>query len=494
MQGLPVDWYEGLFLRPHHFQALERYWTELNHTSHQWSLPFHYGLQALEFSPEALANYQFEVYRLHARMRDGTLVALDAGDEPDRLDLREAVRQSESEQQEKLAVDLQEAFESQVSVQVYLAIPRMKLGRPNVQTGRSDGDARYSRSMILVQDENRSGHEQEVQFRRLNARLLLSTQDQSGYEVLPIAQIKRAGDSRARPQIDQDYIPPVISVDAWPGLGRDIVRAVYDIIGQKIDVLSQQVRDRNIGFAATDASDINRMMMLAELNAAYATLAALAFSGGVHPFTAYVQLCQIVGRLAIFSDRRRAEDIPHYDHEDLARIFRVIRLQIEALIRGVSEYEYQQRFFIGAGLGMQATLEPSWFHADWKWYIGVNKGEMTEQDCRDLLTPGELDWKLGSSRQVEILFKQRAEGLQLQPVGHVVRALPERPDWIYYEVVQREGPVWQDVQETQTLAMRFKDSLIVNRDKFQGSRTVVVQTRGRNAELQFALFAVPTRA
>lgn len=143
---------------------------------------------------------------------------------------------------------------------------------------------------------------------------------------------------------------------------------------------------------------------------------------------------------------------------------------------------------------MQASLEPRWFHADWQWYIGVNKGELTEQECRDLLAPGELDWKLGSSRQVEILFKRRAEGLQLRPMDRVVRAMPNRPDWIYYEVVKRDNPAWRDVQETQSLAMRFKDSLIANRDRFQGNRSVIVQTRGRNVELQFALFAVPTRA
>ena len=143
---------------------------------------------------------------------------------------------------------------------------------------------------------------------------------------------------------------------------------------------------------------------------------------------------------------------------------------------------------------MQAALDPSWFHADWKWYIGVNKGDMTEQECRELLQPGELDWKLGSSRQVEVLFKRRAEGLQLRPVGRVVRALPNRPDWIYYELDKREGSAWRDVQETQTLAMRFKDSLVANRDRLQGNRTVIVQTRDGNVELQFALFAVPARA
>jgi type VI secretion system protein ImpJ len=494
MRHLPVDWYEGLFLRPQHFQAQERYWSEWQGTSHQWDFPFHYGLKSLDFSPEALADYQFEVRRLHARMRDGTIVAFDTGQEPDRVDLHAALREADALEEQRLGVGLQAAFESQAKVRVYLAVPRVSLGRPNIQTGAADTSIRYLRATMAVPDENRSGHEQELQFRRVNAQLKLSNQDVSGYEVLPIAQIQRTGgDVRARPEIDPEYIPPVIAIDAWPGLGRDLVRGLYDIIGRKIDVLSQQVQERNIGFSSAEASDLNRMMMLVELNGAHATMGISAFCGGVHPLPAYIELCQLAGRLAIFAEERRSQEIPPYDHENLGPIFRLIRQRIEALINSVQEYEYEQRFFVGVGLGMQAALDPRWFHADWKWYIGVNKGELTEQECRELLQPGEMDWKLGSSRQVELLFTRRIEGLQLRPVGRVVRALPNRPDWIYYEVIKREGAAWRDVQETQTLGMRFKDSLIVNRDRFQGNRTVVVQTRNGNVELQFALFAVPTR-
>ncbi|MBW3598204.1 MAG: type VI secretion system baseplate subunit TssK [Planctomycetes bacterium] len=485
MRNPPVHWQEGLFLRPHHFQVAERHWMEAAQTSQQWDLPYHYGLHAIEFSREALANHQFQVHRLHARMRDGTLVSLEAGQEPDRLDLKESIEQAAS-----ASADLEEAFVKQPVVRVYLAVPKLKLGRANVHAG--DGEARFAEATTTVPDESGGGNEQEIQVRRLNAKLLLSTQDLSGYEVLPVAQIKRASEGEARPQIDQEYIPPVLSIDAWPGLGRDIVRAVYDILGKKIEVLSHQVSDRAIGFAAADAGDVNRMLMLAELNAAYAALAVIAFAQGVHPLVAYTELCRVVGQLSIFSEERRPEDIPPYDHEDLARIFRLIRDRIERLINTVRDYEYEQRFFAGAGMGLQVTLEPKWFNSNWQWYIGVNKGDLTQQDCRELLSPGYLDWKLGSSRQVEILFKHRAEGLRLSPLDRPVRALPARPDWMFYEV-PRDGAAWRDVQETQTLAIRLRDSLIANLDRLQGERRLVVSARGRTVELQFALFAVPTR-
>ena len=39
--------------------------------------------------------------------------------------------------------------------------------------------------------------------------------------------------------------------------------------------------------------------------------------------------------------------------------------------------------------------------------------------------------------------------------------------------------------------MRLTDSLIVNRDKLQGERNIVVAAGGKHVNLQFALFAVP---
>lgn len=487
MRNLPVHWHEGLFLRPQHFQAADRHWTELFHTSEQWDHAYSYGIHELKISAEALANHRFEVQHLHARMRDGTLVSLDLGQEPDDVNIKEDLGGLKS-----AMAGLEEAFESETRIRAYLAIPKLRMGSANLSTPHGDSDARYVASYLSMQDESQGGNDHEIELKSLNVRVLLSTQDLSGYEVLPIAQIKRAGEGEAAPQIDESYIPPVLSIHAWPGLGRDIVRAVYDMIGQKIEVLSQQVVNRGVGLDSRHPGDMERILMLGQLNSAYSTLSVLAFAHGVHPFVAYVELARIVGQLAIFTPDRREADIPAYDHEDLARIFRDLKQRIEKAIFAVRDYEYQQRFFVGVGMGMQVSLEPRWFHSDWQWFIGVHKGDLSEQEVRDLLSAGQLDWKLGSARQVELLFKRRAEGLVLRPVDRTIRALPSNQDWVYYEVARRDTPAWRDVQETETLGMRLQDSLILNRDRLQGNRELVVNVNGRRTQLEFALFAVPS--
>ena len=488
MKNLPVHWYEGLFLRPHHLQAADRYWTELIQTSSRWNCAYDYGVYAFEFSKEALANHQLDVQVLKARLRDGTMVDLELGQQPDRVDLKPPIGEVST-----LVAELSEAFQNESLIRVYLAVPKLKLGRNNTATHEQDGSTRYFETRLALADENRGGHEQEVQLREMRVKLVLSTQDLTGLELLPIAQIKRASEGEASPELDADYIPPVLSINSWPALGGDIVRALYDVIGRKMEVLSQQISSRGMGRDSHDPGDLDRISMLEKLNEAYATLSILAFAQAIHPLVAYTELCRILGSLSIFTEERRAVDIPAYDHEDLARIFKEIKIRIEDILRSVRDYEFEQRYFLGVGLGMQASLESTWFHSNWEWCIGVKKGDLSVPECRNLLSPGVLDWKFGSSRQVENIFLRRSEGVHLRPLERTIRALPVRPDWIYYEVVQNDSPAWRDVVATQTLAMRLKDSLIVNKDRLQGEREIVVAALGQKVRLQFALFAIPHR-
>lgn len=489
MSNFSVHWHEGMFLRPQHFQAADRYWTETLQRSEHWDHEYNYGLRAVEISAEAIANYQVQLTLCQARMRDGTLISLAPGAEPDRVDLKEALEGLNSAM---INVDLKEAFDRETTVRVYLAVPKLKLGSSNV--GSADDSAagkhRFLPEQTTLADESQGGNDQDIQLRKLSVRLMLSTQDLSGYEYLPIAQIKRAGEGESLPKLDSQYFPPLLAIDAWPALGRDIVRAIWDKIGQHIEIKTQQVVNRGIMFAGQDPRDVERLFMLSELNAAYAALGVLAFARGIHPLPAYTELCRIVGQLSIFGKTRRPPEIPRYDHDDLARIFYYIKAQIDLLLDAIPEYEFEQRPFIGEGLGMQVRLESRWFGVDWDWYVGVSRGSLSEAELRTLL--GELAWKLGSSRQVDLLFSRRQEGLDLTPLEQAPRALPSNRDWTYF-VVNRQNAAWKDVFATQTLAMRLQEHLILNRDKLQGERVLIVSARGKSAELQFSLFAVPHR-
>jgi type VI secretion system protein ImpJ len=171
MQHLPVHWYEGAFLRPQHFQASDRFWSNLLRIDGQFDNPHNYGLVSIDFSREALANHQFELRSLRARMRDGTLIDLQVGDEPDRLDLSKSLAESSS-----LSKSLQDAFERESSIRIYLGVPKMRLGRTNVGSINDENSAelRYLESEVTLPDESWGGDDQEIQFPALGINAGLS--------------------------------------------------------------------------------------------------------------------------------------------------------------------------------------------------------------------------------------------------------------------------------------------------------------------------------
>ncbi len=489
MNSLPIHWSEGMFLRPHHFQAADRYWTESIHRNTLWDHPYHYGLYSLEFSREAIANYQFELTCCEARLRDGTIVTVEGGSGTDRLSLLDGAGEATSP-----TADLDEAFARDARVTVYLGVPKLRPGRPNIiEPGESSGEPRRYRLTKLPTADDAGGNDQEIDFRELNVKLLLSTQDLAGYEVIPIARIKRSGGAEALPEIDEDFIPSVLTVEVWPILARDYVRAIYDLISQKVVVLAEQVVSRGIGGGSQEPGDLDRLLMLMALNEAVTTLRCVAFSRRTHPYDVYLELCRIIGRLAIFSPSRKPEDVPTYDHDDLAKIFKWAKKTITMLINQIRNYSYERVDFLGAEQRMEVSINPKWFSDQWEWYVGVNYGSATRRECIETLSPGRLDWKIGSREKVDDIFRLKMQGVEMHLVSHPPRALPTSGPWVFFQV-DKSGQEWNNVVANQSLAVRFSRQCIKNLSELEGQPSLLLQAPGQAhpIKLGFALFAVDT--
>ncbi len=150
---------------------------------------------------------------------------------------------------------------------------------------------------------------------------------------------------------------------------------------------------------------------------------------------------------------------------------------------------------MGTLRGMQVTIDAKWLHAGWDWFVGVLAENLSDRECRDLLRPGNLDWKVGSSRQVDLIFQHGIPGVLQKELTQPPRALPARQGWIFYEVerdpAQRRlerraghpdpGPAVQGGADQQS-GPACRDS-----------RNWRCWRTGKRSLLQFALFAVPPR-
>jgi type VI secretion system protein ImpJ len=466
-----VNWHEGMFLRPQHFQTAHRYLDHATHLQQRWDVHYCWGLRSLELDEDSLANFRFVVRSLQARLRDGTSISV-----PEDLELP--------------PLPLRNAFpEGKNLVTVYLALPLLAVGQPNSSTD-SAPLARFRVQVEELEDENTGVNPQTIQVRQLNAQLLLSHQDLDGYEVVPIARLEKSTRAEALPEIDKTYFPPVLACDAWSPLSRSILQAVHDRIGKKIDLLAAQVVSRGITFDTQTQGDPLVLHQLRELNEAYTVLNVIAYAQGVHPLMAYTELARIVGQLAIFGARRGAPDLPKYDHDDLARCFQQAKAEIDLLLDVLVEPQYKERAFLGAGMRMQVSLEPAWLEPTWQIYIGV-QSTLDVKECAQLLTKaGQLDMKLGSSDRVDDIFRNASAGLRYTHTPQPPQSLPTPAGQVYFQVARAtQDAEWQHVQRSLSLAVRLNENFIAG--NIQGQRVLSVKHQGKTVPLQFILYVVP---
>src|SRR5262249_39868037 len=155
---------------------------------------------------------------------------------------------------------------------------------------------------------------------RPRARLLLEKDDRSDFVTLPLARIVSSTQAAAPPQIAPAFIPPLLVIEAWPWLLRQITDLARRMRG-KIEALADQMFARKINFDSKVPGDADRILKLTILNGIQTRLAGLASTAGLPPLQVYLELCGFAGQVAIFRKDRRPPEVPPYNHHALGPCF-----------------------------------------------------------------------------------------------------------------------------------------------------------------------------
>ena len=339
-----------------------------------------------------------------------------------------------------------------------------------------------------LEDENTGVDALPIEVRFFNLKLLTSNQDLSGYDVLPLARIHKPVGQDTVPQLDETYIPPVLACDAWKPLRDGILQEVFDRFGRRVNLLSRQIVSRGITFDTHNPGDGLILGQLHALNQGFSLLNTLAFAEGIHPLTAYLDLCRYAGQMAIFTATRKAPDLPRYDHDNLGDCFFRVKQYLDSI--EISEPTYEEREFIGRGPRIEVKLEPKWLEPIWDMFVGVTS-ELSLDDCVRLLTrSGPLDMKIGSADRVDQIFDRGTNGLEFTATPKPPRALPVQKGLVYFQVVRTTKlEEWQNVQKSLTLALRLNQNRIIG--NIEGQHTITIRTGGEQRPIRFTLFLVP---
>jgi type VI secretion system protein ImpJ len=380
------------------------------------------------------------------------------------------------------------------AVVVYLAIPGAKQRSPNV--GGAEATNRFVPHTREVFDFCTGDNDQPVEFMSYNARLMVSTQPLTGFDLLPLCRLKLSDAGDRTPLIDKTFLPPALNVHATPEL-LQLLRRLNDQVASHFETWSEELKNRGVSFNNFLPENFPGMMLLALLGEMQGWLRCQLDSQGCHPFQLFQTMCQWLGRLAVINPLPGGflPNYPAYDHDRLENCLGWLSEELERRLFRPADSNVKQVFFKGHQGIMKASVNPQWFDKrNWSLYLGINLREMPSTDreyfIKDIFFGGmdKLYWKIGSQDRMERLFRDVARGVSLSNIEKEKTNLPKRPIWLFAEF--NDDLFWEEVRQTYTLSFRVDEDRIHNLNELEGSESIVVAVDRKLYKFQIAVFAV----
>jgi type VI secretion system ImpJ/VasE family protein len=433
-----VHWYESLFLQPHHLQLMQRSLMDQTVAERQLSWAYPYGMIECKVSADELANMRVRFDRLRVVLPSGVVV-----DVPDGAELP--------------SLDIKGAFEaSSGAFLIYLGVPLWVAHRANSIENPQKDDWRTKRIYLVEEisrpDENTGENPQAIRIRKVNARLLLESDDHSDMEVFPLLKIAHAaGEDVGLPRQDASFVPACLILQGSPIL-RDMVR---DLANQAEASRKELVIQINRGGFAIDQMrglQFEQMLRLRTLAGFSGRLMGLVTAPAISPFGMYLELRQLLGELAALRPDRDQFDAADYDHDNPLVAFSELCGKIRSLLRGVVAARFLQVAFAleAKTKVLAAALTDEHVKAPNEYFLGVRAKEDAKA-ISSLLEDADKFKVMPLS-----LAQQRVWGVKVIEERYPPLELPSQAGLHYFRLVRSESVrMWERIAQEKTIAIRF---------------------------------------
>ncbi|MCW5749326.1 MAG: type VI secretion system baseplate subunit TssK, partial [Alphaproteobacteria bacterium] len=335
-----VVWSEGMFLRPQHFQQQTRHVDRIVHQRVSAVRPFGWGVTEFQVDKAALNIGKFGLAAATGVLDDGTPFAI-----PDDVAA-------------PIPIDVPEQTRNQ---RVCVVLPLARAGMPDTVLGeRDDVAARYAASDFDAADAIvGSDVVAPVSIGQLRLRFAVEGfGDLGGFASLPIARIVEVRGDSKQVIIDEQYIPPCMTISASQPLSSFAVE-LHGLLHNRAEAIAARLAQPSMRGAMEMAN-----LLLLQLTNRYAPLAAhIAQTPTVHPQDWYGLLVQMAGELATFtSQRRRPVEFPMYKHDDLQKVYEPVIAALRQALSAVLEQGavqiplQERRYGVHVGVIQDKTL------------------------------------------------------------------------------------------------------------------------------------------
>ena len=436
-----VHWHEGLFLQPHHLQAMQHHMMERVGSERRLAWAYPYGLVDAKLSPDALENMLVRFDRLRVVMPSGVEVSF-----PENADLP--------------SLDISQAFAaSSQGFTVSLAVPLWYGNRANAVDPEQGSDWRIKRlyhvAEVQTPDENTGENPQPMMVRRINARLILDQDDHTDLEAIPLLRIVHGtGEGIGLPKQDPAYVPPCFVV-AGSGALREMLRDVANQVLASRNELTQQITRGGFSIDTMRGVQFEQMLRLRTLNhfgGRWKYLCQGAPTAVVSPFEMYLEMREMLGELTALHPDRDQFESTDYDHENLNACFADVIGKIRGLLRGAVQARFMQVPFVNEGRMLSAALTDEHLNQPNEYFVGI-KTKQDPVELAKLVEDGDKFKMMAKSRIALRIF-----GLKLTEERHAPMELPAQTGLHYFRVVRAESQrMWEAVKEEKSVGIRWPD-------------------------------------
>lgn len=419
-----VAWHEGMFLRPQHFQAQDRYLEGQIRARVDGVRPWPWGLTELVIDEDMATLGKFGIVRAAGVMPDGTPFSIPEDmPPPPPLDM---------------PADARDAL-------VSLTLPAHQAGSVLFRDAEGDAlDARYLVSESEVADAFSDDRTSEpIEFGTPNLRFGVTRDQTYGRVTLGVARVREIQNRRL--VFDDRYIPPTLDVQASPRLGG----ALADIAGraeQRAEELALRAVEATDGGSDTFAS----FLLLQALNRWLPVLEHLQFLPMVHPERLYEGLIAMAGELAtLIRPERRAPPLPRYDHENPQTCFESVIDLLQSMLSAVFDRSAVQLplELAGPGAYVSKITDHNLFRTGY-FYLAVAASAPLEE-IRAMF-PSIA--KIGSVQKMRQIVDSALPGVPLRHTPTPPPQLRVLPGYVYFEL-DRGSPDWREFQTAPALGL-----------------------------------------
>jgi type VI secretion system ImpJ/VasE family protein len=432
-----VHWHEGLFLQPHHLQALQRQGLDRLALERRLAYPYPYGVVEQRLSSDALENMLVQFDRLLAVMPSGLVVDVPHNTDLDPLDIK-AVFESAS-----------------APITISLGVPLWYADRANAIERGESADPRVKRLYRVRaeewNDENTGDNPQPMLVRRINARLMLEDDDHTSMETLPVVTISHAtGEDVGLPRQDSHFVPPCFLMTGSPVL-RELVRDLANAVeASRAELVVQINRGGAFNFETVRGIQIEQVMRLTALNRFSGRLRQLVQAPSVTPFDMYLELRDLLGSLAALWPENDQYEVPDYDHDDPAVCFEELCAKVRRLLRGAVLTPILRVPFRREGHLLTAALTDEHLTKPNEYFLGVK----SKQD------PQAVAQLVGNRDEFKLMPRSLADravfGVLLVEERYPPIGLPAETGLQHFRLQRAESQrMWDRIVKEKAMAIRF---------------------------------------